>query len=67
MVESSEGSIEAILALAAYGGLPKGEILELRRKDLEIIEEQGERWVRVSLSRYQRSTGRDAELLRKLA
>ena len=51
MVESSEGSIQAILALAAFGGLRKGEILELRRKDLEIIEEQGERWVRVSVSR----------------
>jgi integrase len=51
MLEGTEGSMKAILALAAFGGLRKGEILELRRKDFEVIEEQGERWVRVSISR----------------
>ena len=33
MVENTEGSTQAILALAAFGGLRKGDILELRRKD----------------------------------
>jgi integrase len=51
MVEGTEGAFQAILALAAFGGLRKGEILELRRKDLDIIQEQGERWVRVSVGR----------------
>jgi integrase len=51
MIESSTGAFQAILALAAFGGLRKGEILELRRKDLEIQEDQGERWLRVNISR----------------
>jgi integrase len=51
MIENSTGALQAILALAAFGGLRKGEILELRRKDFEVLEEEGERWVRVSVSR----------------
>jgi integrase len=51
MIESSTGAFQAILALAAFGGFRKGEILELRRKDLEIQEDQGERWLRVNISR----------------
>jgi integrase len=51
MLECSTGAFQAILALAACGGLRKGEILELRRKDLEVQEDQGERWLRVNISR----------------
>lgn len=51
MLDSSSGSSQAIIALAAFGGLRKGEILELRRKDLQIQEDQGERWLRVNVSR----------------
>ena len=51
MLDSSKGSLQAIVALAAFGGLRKGEILELRQKDFEIIENGDESWVRVSVSR----------------
>lgn len=51
MLESSSGSFRAVLALAAFGGLRKGEILELRRKDIEIQEDQGESWLRVHIGR----------------
>lgn len=51
MIENATGALQAILALAAFGGLRKGEILELRRKDFEVLEEENERWLRVSVSR----------------
>jgi integrase len=51
MLDSATDQFKIILALAAFGGLRKGEILELRRKDLEISEDNGERWVRVSVAR----------------
>ena len=39
MLENAPTSFNAIIALAAYGGLRKGEILELRRKDGEQIKD----------------------------
>jgi integrase len=51
MLDSATDQFKIILALAAFGGLRKGEILELRRKDLEISDDSGERWVRVSVAR----------------
>ena len=51
MLESATGEFQAILTLAAFGGLRKGEIFELRRKDFEIVEDQGERWLRVNIGR----------------
>jgi integrase len=51
MLESASDQFRVIIALAAFGGLRKGEILELRRKDFELIEDQGERWVRVAVTR----------------
>lgn len=51
MLDSASNQFKVVIALAAYGGLRKGEILELRRKDLVAIEDQGERWVQVSISR----------------
>ena len=51
MLENSPAPFNAIVALAAYGGLRKGEILELRRKDLELIKDGSEKWVRVNISR----------------
>jgi integrase len=51
MLESATGELQAILTLAASGGLRKGEIFELRRKDFEIVEDQGERWLRVNIGR----------------
>ena len=51
MLDSASDQFKVVIALAAYGGLRKGEILELRRKDLVAIEDQGERWVQVSISR----------------
>ena len=51
MLENSPTPFSAILALAAYGGLRKGEILELRRKDLESFKDGKESWIRVNVSR----------------
>jgi len=51
MLECASNELKAIIALAAFGGLRKGEIFELRRRDFEIVEDQGERWMRVSISR----------------
>jgi integrase len=51
MLESATNQFRVIIALAAFGGLRKGEILELRRKDFELVEDEGERWVRVAVSR----------------
>lgn len=38
MLAESPEPLKAILALASWGGLRKGEIFELRRKDIEIIK-----------------------------
>ena len=51
MLENSPAPFRAILALAAYGGLRKGEILELRRKDIETVKDGAEYWIRVNVSR----------------
>lgn len=51
MLENSPAPFRALLALAAYGGLRKGEILELRRKDLESFKDGQESWIRVNVSR----------------
>ncbi len=51
MLENSPAHFRAIVALAAYGGLRKGEILELRRKDIETVKDGAETWIRVNISR----------------
>jgi integrase len=51
MLENAPAHFRAIVALAAYGGLRKGEILELRRKDLESVRDGAETWIRVNVSR----------------
>lgn len=51
MAENAPQPFKAVWALATYGGLRKGEILELRRKDLEIVKDGEERWVIVNVSR----------------
>jgi integrase len=51
MLENSPAPFSAILALAAYGGLRKGEILELRRKDIDSFKDGQESWIRVNVSR----------------
>lgn len=38
MLSEATGPLKAIIALASWGGLRKGEIFELRRKDLEITK-----------------------------
>jgi integrase len=38
MLAEATGPLKAIIALASWGGLRRGEILELRRKDLEILK-----------------------------
>lgn len=51
MLDNAPAPFDALLALAAYGGLRKGEILELRRKDIEVIKNDAETWIRVNVSR----------------
>jgi integrase len=51
MLDNSPEPFKAILALAAYGGLRKGEILELRRKDISVVKDGAEHWIRVNVSR----------------
>lgn len=51
MLESAEWPFDVVIALAAFGGLRKGEILELRRKDIEVLDEGSEKWVRVNVTR----------------
>ncbi len=51
MLENAPTPFNVIVALAAYGGLRKGEILELRRKDIELVKDGSEKWVRVNVSR----------------
>jgi integrase len=51
MLENAPSPFNVVIALAAYGGLRKGEILELRRKDIEQIKDGSEKWIRVNISR----------------
>ena len=51
MLENAQPPFDVVIALAAFGGLRKGEILELRKKDLEVLEGDDEKWVRVNVSR----------------
>ena len=51
MMESAKSPFNVVVALAAFGGLRKGEILELRRKDVEVLKEGEERWIQISVAR----------------
>lgn len=51
LIEVAQEPFNVMLALAAWGGLRKGELLELRRKDIEVDKSEGEVWVWVSVSR----------------
>ncbi len=51
MIDNAPEPFRTILIFGAYGGLRKGEILELRRKDIQVIKEGGEKWIRVNVSR----------------
>jgi len=51
MLENAPTPFNVVIALAAYGGLRKGEILELRRKDIEQIKDGSEKWIRINVSR----------------
>ena len=51
MLDNSPDHFRAIIALGAYGGLRKGEILELRRKDISQVKDGAETWIRINVSR----------------
>lgn len=51
MLETAEYPWEAFLSMAAWGGFRKGELLELRRKDVERVEADGETWWTVNVRR----------------
>ena len=61
MLELTEGPVRAVLALAAHCGLRKGEILELRRKDISSAEEpDGVVWWYISVRRAVRWASENA-------
>jgi integrase len=51
LVGNAQPMFAAIYSIAAWGGLRKGEILELRLKDIEIVQERGLEWIQVSVKR----------------
>jgi integrase len=51
MIETAAEPFDVVIALAAWAGFRKGEIFELRRKDVEFLEDQGETWARVRIER----------------
>lgn len=51
MLQESAEPFDLIIALAAWGGLRKGEIFELRRRDIELVEHKGETFTRVKIER----------------
>lgn len=51
MTASAEYPWKAFLTLAAWGGFRKGELLELRRKDIQQEDFDGEEWWTVSVRR----------------
>ena len=51
LIEHAEGQFKFMVALAAASGLRRGELLELRRRDISEFEENGEVWIQVSVSR----------------
>jgi integrase len=51
MLEVAPEPYRAIIALAAWGGLRKGEILELRRKDIDFLKTEAETWILVNIDR----------------
>ena len=51
LLNEAQGSMRAIVALAAWGGLRKGEILELRRQDVTIEQIGSKDVVWISISR----------------
>ena len=51
MLENASEPFRTILIFGAYAGLRKGEILELRRKDVSIIKEGSDKFIQLSISR----------------
>lgn len=51
LIDSAPEPFNVLVALAAASGLRRGELLELRRKDFSEFEEDGQQWIRVSVSR----------------
>lgn len=51
MLDSATEPFDTILAIAAWGGLRKGEILELRRKDVERVTQDGTNLIALNIRR----------------
>jgi integrase len=51
MLENATEPFRTILIFGAYAGLRKGEILELRRKDISVVKESGDKFIQLSISR----------------
>jgi integrase len=50
-LQNSSPEYSLIIALASMGGLRKGEILDLRKSDIQRVEEDGQVFYRVSISK----------------
>jgi integrase len=51
MVREAASPFDVVLSLAAWGGLRKGEIFELRRKDVKFDKVDGDTWATVRVER----------------
>jgi len=51
MFDTAPDEFRTVLAFAAWGGLRKGEIFELRRKDIETVTRNGKKWLYVNVTR----------------
>ena len=51
MIQNSDGPLRVVVALAAYCGLRKNEIFELRRKDITSVEAGDNTWWVVNVTR----------------
>ena len=60
MLEEAREPFKTFFAIAAWGGLRRGEILELRRKDVEKIEHEGDTFIALNIRRSVLWQGPDA-------
>lgn len=51
LIDNAPNPFNVMVALAAYAGLRKGELLELRRKDFSDVKRDGQAWVQLSVTR----------------
>lgn len=63
MLELADQPLRTVIALAAHCGLRKGEILELRRKDITSEEDDGDTWWTINVRRSVRWQGENGVIV----